>query len=83
MPYRDLREFIDRLEREKELARIKIEVSPVLEITEITSRVAKMGGKALLFEKPKNYSIPVFINAFGTEKRMLMALEVKSFDEIR
>jgi 4-hydroxy-3-polyprenylbenzoate decarboxylase len=83
MPYRDLRDFIDRLERERELARIKIEVSPILEITEITSRVAKMGGKALLFEKPKGYSIPVLINAFGTEKRMLMALGVKSFDEIR
>ncbi|MCS7143695.1 MAG: menaquinone biosynthesis decarboxylase [Archaeoglobaceae archaeon] len=83
MPYRDLREFIEKLESSNELARIKIEISPELEITEITDRVVKVGGKALIFEKPKGYSIPVFINAFGTEKRMLMALEIESFDEIR
>lgn len=83
MPYRDLREFIERLENEKELARIKVELSPILEITEVTDRVVKRGGKALLFEKPKGYSIPVLTNAFGTEKRMLLALDVKSFDEIR
>lgn len=82
MPYHDLREFIDRLEEVGELARIKVEVSPELEITEITDRVVKSGGKALLFEKPKGYSIPVLINAFGTKKRMLMALEVESFEEI-
>ncbi|MEM0330239.1 MAG: UbiD family decarboxylase, partial [Archaeoglobaceae archaeon] len=83
MPYRDLREFIEKLESSNELARIKVEVSPELEITEVTDRVVKSGGKALLFEKPKGYSIPVFINAFGTKKRMLMALEISDFDEIR
>lgn len=83
MPYCDLREFIERLESANELARIKIEVSPELEITEVTDRVVKSGGKALLFERPKGYSIPVFINAFGTKKRMLMALEISDFDEIR
>ncbi|MDK2876110.1 MAG: 4-hydroxy-3-polyprenylbenzoate decarboxylase [Archaeoglobaceae archaeon] len=83
MPYRDLREFIDRLEGSNELARIGFEVSPELEITEITDRVVKSGGKALLFEKPKGYSIPVLTNAFGTEKRMLMALEMKSFEEVK
>lgn len=83
MPYRDLREFIEKLESHNELARICIEVSPELEITEITDRVVKNSGKALLFEKPKGYSIPVFINAFGTERRMLMALEVASFEELR
>ncbi|MDI9610076.1 MAG: menaquinone biosynthesis decarboxylase [Archaeoglobales archaeon] len=83
MPYRDLREFIEKLELSNELAKIKIEVSPELEITEITDRVVKSGGKALLFEKPKGYSIPVLTNTFGTERRMLMALEISSFDEIR
>lgn len=83
MPYRDLREFIERLESSNELAKIKTEVSPELEITEITDRVVKNGGKALLFEKPKGYSIPVFINAFGTKRRMLMALEIESFEEIK
>lgn len=82
MPYRDLREFIEALESANELSRIKIDVSPELEITEITDRVVKSGGKALLFEKPRGYSIPVLTNAFGTKKRMLMALEVNDFDEI-
>ncbi|MEM4524512.1 MAG: menaquinone biosynthesis decarboxylase [Archaeoglobaceae archaeon] len=82
MPYRDLREFMERLEKENELARINTELSPILEITEVTNRVVKKGGKALLFERPKGYSIPVLTNVFGSEKRMLMALEVKSFDEI-
>ena len=82
MPYEDLREFIDRLEEENELARIKHEVSPILEMTEIADRVVKMGGKALLFENPKGYSIPVLLNAFGTERRMKLALEVERFEEI-
>ena len=82
MPYEDLREFIARLESEGELARIKHEVSPVLEVTEIADRAVKMGGKALLFENPKGYDIPILINAFGTEKRMKMALEVDRMEEI-
>lgn len=73
---------MERLEKENELARINTELSPILEITEVTNRVVKKGGKALLFERPKGYSIPVLTNVFGSEKRMLMALEVKSFDEI-
>lgn len=82
MPYEDLREFIERLEEENELARIKHEVSPILEMTEIADRVVKAGGKALLFENPKGYDIPVLMNAFGTERRMKMALEVERFEEI-
>jgi len=82
MPYEDLREFIDRLENENELARIKHEVSPILEMTEIADRVVKAGGKALFFENPKGYDIPVLMNAFGTERRMKIALEVERFEEI-
>ncbi|RLI85282.1 MAG: menaquinone biosynthesis decarboxylase [Archaeoglobales archaeon] len=82
MPYEDLREFIERLEIEGELARIKHEVSPILEMTEIADRVVKAGGKALLFEKPKGYNVPVLMNAFGTEKRMKLALEVERLEEI-
>ena len=82
MPYEDLREFIERLEAENEPARIKHEVSPILEMTEIADRVVKGDGKALLFEKPKGYDIPVLMNAFGTERRMKMALEVERFEEI-
>jgi len=82
MPYEDLREFVEKLENEDELARIKHEVSPVLEVTEIADRVVKLGGKALLFENPKGYDIPILINTFGTEKRMKMALEVDRMEEI-
>ncbi len=82
MAYEDLREFIQRLEEEGELARIGHEISPVLEMTEIADRAVKAGGKALLFEKPKGYDIPVLLNAFGTEKRMKLALEVERFEEI-
>ena len=82
MPYEDLREFIEKLEAEDELARIKHEVSPILEMTEIADRAVKGGGKALLFENPKGYDIPVLMNAFGTERRMKMALEVERFEEI-
>jgi len=82
MPYEDLREFIEKLESEGELARVEHEVSPILEMTEIADRVVKAGGKALLFEKPRGYNIPVLMNAFGTEKRMKMALEVEKLEEI-
>lgn len=82
MPYEDLREFMERLESEGELARIRQEVSPVLEMTEIAERAVKSGGKAILFENPKGYDIPVLMNAFGTEKRMKMALEVDRLEEI-
>lgn len=82
MAYEDLREFVGKLEVEGELARIKHEVSPTLEMTEIADRTVKAGGKALLFEKPKGYNIPVLLNAFGTERRMKLALEVERFEEI-
>jgi 4-hydroxy-3-polyprenylbenzoate decarboxylase len=80
--YRDLREFIRKLEKEKELKRISAEVDPVLEITEITDRVTKAGGPALLFEKPKGSRIPVLINMLGTERRMNLALEVNDVQEV-
>lgn len=84
MNYPSLREFIDRLEREGELLRIKESVSPILEITEITDRVSKQpgGGKALLFENVEGSSIPVLINAFGSTKRMNMALGVHDIEDI-
>lgn len=82
MAYEDLREFLEKLDKEGELAKIKQEVSPELEMTEIADRAVKMGGKALLFENPKGYDIPVLLNAFGTERRMKMALEVERFEEI-
>ena len=82
MAYTDLRDFIEALEKAGELKRVTTEVSCELEITEITDRVSKAGGPALLFEHVKGYSIPVLINALGSEKRMLLALEADSYEEI-
>ena len=82
MAYKDLREFISRLEKEGELRRITAEVDPVLEITEITGRVTRAGGPALLFERPKGAQIPVLINMLGSERRMNLALEVAHVEEV-
>jgi len=82
LAYKDLRDFIARLEREGELARIKTEVNPVLEITEIADRSNKAGGPALLFESPSGSKIPVLINALASERRMNLALEVNDVNEV-
>ncbi len=82
MAYRDLHDFVRTLEKKGELKRISAEVDPVLEITDITDRVVKAGGPALLFERPKGSKIPVVTNLVGTERRMNLALEVESLDEI-
>ncbi|HXQ97860.1 MAG TPA: menaquinone biosynthesis decarboxylase [Candidatus Limnocylindrales bacterium] len=82
MGYKDLRAFVERLEREKELRRITVEVDPVLEITEIAERAVRAGGPALLFEKPKGSRVPLLINALGSERRINLALEVDEVGEI-
>jgi 4-hydroxy-3-polyprenylbenzoate decarboxylase len=80
--YRDLTDFVRALEKRGELHRISAEVDPVLEITEITDRTVKTGGPALLFERPKGSRIPLLTNLLGTERRMNLALEVESLDEV-
>jgi 4-hydroxy-3-polyprenylbenzoate decarboxylase len=94
MAYDDLRDWIQALEKHGELKRIREEVSPELEITEITDRVSKIGAKgnagnyapggpALLFENVKGHpGHKVFINQFGSERRMALALGVDRLDEI-
>src|SRR5262245_37317379 len=79
---RDLREWIDLLEREGELVRVSADVDPDLEITEIVDRTVKAGGPALLFENPKGAKHPLLINQFGTERRMCLAFGVKRLDEL-
>ena len=74
MEYRDLRDFIDQLERGGDLKRISKPVSPNLEITEISDRVLRAGGPALLFEHPGESKIPLLSNLFGTEQRVAQAL---------
>jgi len=80
MPYSGLADFISDLEKNGELHRIKEHVDPLLEITEITDRISKAGGKALLFEN-NGTRFPVLINAFGSDKRMSMALGKKDLSE--
>jgi 4-hydroxy-3-polyprenylbenzoate decarboxylase len=82
MPYRDLRDFVRTLEQKKELKRISFEVDPILEITEFADRAVKRGGPALFFEKPKGSTVPVLINAFASMRRMELALEVASVQEV-
>ncbi|HZK87036.1 MAG TPA: menaquinone biosynthesis decarboxylase [Syntrophomonas sp.] len=82
MAYKDLHEFISHMEAQGELLRIKTLVDPALEITEITDRVSKAYGPALLFEKVKGSDMPLLINAYGTVKRMAMSLQVDHLDEI-
>ena len=82
MAYRDLREFIAKLEKEGELRRIAAEVDPILEITEITDRVTRSGGPALLFERPKGSRMPLLINMLGSECRMNLALEVANIEDV-
>jgi 4-hydroxy-3-polyprenylbenzoate decarboxylase len=81
MPYSGLNNFISDLEKHSELQRIKAFVDPVFEITEITDRITKNEGKALLFEN-NGTRFPVLINAYGSEKRMAMALDKKDLDSI-
>jgi 4-hydroxy-3-polyprenylbenzoate decarboxylase len=82
MAYTDLHDFIRRLDKEGELKRILVEVDPLLEIAEFADRAVKSGGPALLFERPKGHTIPVFINGYASMRRMELALEVGSVEEI-
>jgi 4-hydroxy-3-polyprenylbenzoate decarboxylase len=94
LAYHDLRDWIAQLDRAGELRRIREEVDPILEIAEITDRVSKSGreggeaghapgGPALLFERVKGYpGASVLMNQFGSRRRMEMALEATSLDEI-
>ena len=80
MAYKDLREFIDDLDQMGELKHIHAPVSQDLEITEITDRVSKQDGPALLFHNVIGHKTPVLINALGSKKRMLKALGLNSYD---
>jgi 4-hydroxy-3-polyprenylbenzoate decarboxylase len=83
MAYRNQQQFIEALEKAGELVRIKAYVDPKLEMAEITDRMSKQpnGGKALLFENT-GYDFPVLMNAYGSERRMCMALGVAHLDDV-
>ncbi len=86
MAYDDgLRSFISTLERHGELARVRVPVSPELEITEITDRVSKSPpehNKALLFEQVQGSDVPLLINMFGSKKRIELALNVDDLNDL-
>ncbi len=81
MAFKNLSDFISRLETSGELIRIQAKVSPQFEISEITDRVSKSNGKALLFEN-SGTGFPVLINAMGSERRICIALGVNNLDEV-
>ncbi|NQZ33615.1 MAG: 4-hydroxy-3-polyprenylbenzoate decarboxylase [Oceanospirillaceae bacterium] len=72
--YKDLRDFMAMLEARGELVRIKQEIDPYLEMTEISDRTLKAKGPALLFENPKGYDYPVLTNLFGTPERVALGM---------
>ena len=82
MPAADLQTLVAELEERGWLKRVRAAVDPALEITEITDRVTKAGGPALLFEHVKGTDIPLLINTFGTRQRMCLALGCSDFDEL-
>lgn len=80
MPYSGLTDFISDLEKNGELHRIKSYVNPILEIAEVADRITKSGGKALIFEN-NGTSFPVLINAFGSDRRLAIALGKNDISE--
>ena len=83
MAFSDLRDFIKLLEKEGELKRISTEVDPYLEVTEISDRVLRAGGPALLFENPKGSSVPLLVNLFGNSRRIALAMGQEDIDGLR
>ena len=87
MPYGSLRDFITRLEAEGRLVRVSAPVSPVLEMTEIQTRLLAEGGPAVLFENVVRddggrYEMPVLVNLFGTVERIAWGMDRRP-DQLR
>lgn len=81
--YKDLRDFIVKLEQLGELKRIHLEIDPYLEMTEICDRTLRVGGPALLFENPTGHNIPVLANLFGTPERVALGMGQESVAALR
>ncbi|AKE53155.1 4-hydroxy-3-polyprenylbenzoate decarboxylase [Kangiella geojedonensis] len=83
MQYKDLRDFIEKLESMGELKRVSMEVDPNLEMTEICDRTLQAGGPAILFENVKGHSVPVLGNLFGTTRRVALAMGKEDLTGLR
>ncbi len=83
MKYRDLRDFIDQLERLGQLRKLAEPVSPRLEMTAIGDKLLRAGGPAVLCLQPTGYTIPCLINLFGTPERVALGMGAASVGELR
>jgi 4-hydroxy-3-polyprenylbenzoate decarboxylase len=83
MKYSDLRDFIEQLETQQLLKRIDYPVSPYLEMTVISDKVLRASGPALLFTHPKDHTIPVLTNLFGTVERVAMGMGEDNIQALR
>lgn len=83
MKYRDLRDFLDGLDRLGELRRVPEPVSARLEMTAVSDFVLRQGGPALLFENPDGYKFPVLANLFGTPRRVALGMGATQVGELR
>ena len=81
--YGDLREFLDYLEKQGDLKRIQYPVDPNLEMTEISDRVLRADGPALLFENPTGFDTPVLTNLFGSPRRVAAAMGCDDVAKLR
>jgi len=81
--YADLRDFVRQLESQGELKRIRVEIDPHLEMTEVCDRVLRSGGPALLFEKPRGHTMPVLANLFGTPRRVALGMGQRDVTRLR
>jgi len=80
MPYGSLRDFMARLERDGRLVRVSAPVSPILEMTEIQTRLLAEAGPAVLFEnvataEGRRFEMPVLVNLFGTTERVAWGMD--------
>ena len=82
MAFKDLRDFLAFIEKKGQLKRISAPVDRDLEITEISDRIMKSGGPALLFENVRGFDVPLVINVFGSRERTGWALGVDAWDEL-
>jgi 4-hydroxy-3-polyprenylbenzoate decarboxylase len=83
MAYRDLRDFIAQLEAAGQLKRVAAEVSPYLEMTALCDKALRVGGPALLFERPTGHHMPVLGNLFGSTQRIARAMGVTDMAALR
>jgi len=82
MPFKNLQDLVKHLESKNQLVQIKESVSPNLEITEITDRVVKEKGPALLFQNPTDFSFPVLTNLYGSLERIQTIFDIQELDDL-